>query len=366
MTVEFRSIKTKCELEDVFVLLEKVFNKDRAFFEERIKSNPAYHLKTTWVAIVNGKISSVLQVFPFCINVPPLTFNVAGIGNVATMPANRGQKLGHRLLDKALSWMEEEAFDLSLLYTGIPSFYEKAGWHSIPENYHYLYDKCEEQALEDGMKFTPVQHSDLPEIMEIYQNYSQRLNGPMVRTKEYWTQQLNSMKEQDHFLVAKHHNQVTGYIRFQKADATIDIIELCHQSCSNTVFRLYQAALSQEENKVLLFLPTHHELFTHLSHQTLYPFEHHESMWKIISKSSFTNQVNDLIKKDNGLENIKTEDHYIDGFYKNEVWTRLSHSDFLTFFLQGKDTKEMTTKDKSILRDTFIQRPYIFWRSDHF
>jgi GNAT superfamily N-acetyltransferase len=57
----------------------------------------------------------------------------AGIGNVAVSPQQRGKGHAMRLLQECLSRCEAAGFELSLLYTHIPTLYNAVGFETVPD-----------------------------------------------------------------------------------------------------------------------------------------------------------------------------------------------------------------------------------------
>ena len=81
----------------------------------------------------NGAIVSHVGLFPCELAVHGATVRVAGIGGVATDPAERGQGHMTRLLDHAICAMREQGFHASAL-GGLRSRYNRFGWErSGPE-----------------------------------------------------------------------------------------------------------------------------------------------------------------------------------------------------------------------------------------
>jgi predicted N-acetyltransferase YhbS len=62
---------------------------------------------------------------------------LGGIANVGTLPSQGGRGYGSELLRRAVALMEEEGFELSLLYTGRHAFYQRAGWRRLRLAKHF-------------------------------------------------------------------------------------------------------------------------------------------------------------------------------------------------------------------------------------
>ncbi|HBS47063.1 MAG TPA: hypothetical protein DEA91_26070 [Paenibacillus sp.] len=60
---------TREQLEKIYDILDECFSVGRAFFQERLDLDTTYDPDTTWFAMVDGKIASNVQIFPFHIRV---------------------------------------------------------------------------------------------------------------------------------------------------------------------------------------------------------------------------------------------------------------------------------------------------------
>ncbi|MFH2067848.1 MAG: GNAT family N-acetyltransferase [Candidatus Omnitrophota bacterium] len=62
-----------------------------------------------------GKIVSLVRLFPLDLALGPVSVKVAGIGSVSTSPSVRGKGLMNRLMEHAIARMKEESFPISIL-----------------------------------------------------------------------------------------------------------------------------------------------------------------------------------------------------------------------------------------------------------
>ena len=123
--VQIRPIRNNHELESCYDLWEKVFPNDRVFFKRRLESDETYDLNSTWVAIVDQKLASAVQVFAFTIWVGNTPFTVSGIGNVATLEEYRGLGYARQILLQINKLMKSRHDDFSLLLTNKFSLYKE-------------------------------------------------------------------------------------------------------------------------------------------------------------------------------------------------------------------------------------------------
>lgn len=89
------------------------------------------HVLGGWHVVVaagDGLIAHA-AVVPRVIDVGKQRFRAGYVEGVATDPARRGEGLGTRIMNE-VAVLLHEAFELGVLSTGIPGFYERLGWQS--------------------------------------------------------------------------------------------------------------------------------------------------------------------------------------------------------------------------------------------
>jgi len=129
MGTEIRQIVGRSELEQCYDLWDRAFAVGRPYFQLRLDHDREYREETTWGAFVDGTLASAIQIFPYWAHYGSVALQIAGMGNVATAPEFRHRGLAQMVLRQQILWMQRMGFDLSLLFTGIPSFYQQVGWH---------------------------------------------------------------------------------------------------------------------------------------------------------------------------------------------------------------------------------------------
>ena len=76
---------------------------------------------------VDERIVSCVAIYPCTVRSNEWDLKIGGIGGVATDPEYRRRGLAGRNLEDCLRVMEEEEFDLSILWTGINDYYRHWG-----------------------------------------------------------------------------------------------------------------------------------------------------------------------------------------------------------------------------------------------
>jgi len=102
------------------------------FFARPSQHDPAYSDDDVWVAEEAGCLVSTLQIFPRVVDVGSVAVPMGGIGSVFTREESRSEGVSSALLTRAIQDMRQRGMELSLLFTGRLSFYERLGWRSWP------------------------------------------------------------------------------------------------------------------------------------------------------------------------------------------------------------------------------------------
>lgn len=85
----------------------------------------------------NGEIVSHVGCLDYPIRLNGIQHRVAALHAVCTKASHRGQGMASQLIQEALQWAEKQ-YEFVILYTDIPTFYEKFNFQRIQENRFYL------------------------------------------------------------------------------------------------------------------------------------------------------------------------------------------------------------------------------------
>lgn len=88
----------------------------------------AANIRQIRVAVLDGVIQGVLTLRMFNWVSNRKLWHGAMVGMVWVSPEHRGTGVGCKLLSSARQRMEEADVDFGVLWTGVPAFYEQAGW----------------------------------------------------------------------------------------------------------------------------------------------------------------------------------------------------------------------------------------------
>ncbi|MEK3890105.1 GNAT family N-acetyltransferase [Bacillus sp. FSL K6-3431] len=387
--VEIRTIHSNEELEQVYELWANVFPENKAFFQERIELNSDYDFQTTWIAKVNGNIAASVQIFPYYTYYENTYLKVGGIGNVATYPEYRGRGLIQTILKKQTMWMRDNGFDLSLLFTDINSFYEKAGWHTVPIQSNVARNIPEIPAFDYSIgEFT---YSNLIEVKSLYDGFSKKNIGPWIRSSIYWERQLNKRNEKPaNFLIAKSDNKVVAYIRFQSMNGNIAIDECCYrEEHENAGLSLLKEILTRNNDyqRVRITLAKNHVLTRHFQEWDTETVVETSGMWKVINFYGLLEKLRGVFTDRMQVENtsksidmdytillqcgdldalLVRKEKIIDVKKPSESFTyneliKLDNSAFISMILNGSEKK-----GPDQLQNLFPNVDYTFWGTDSF
>jgi len=155
------------------------------YFLQFILRDPSYQPEQIRVVEEDGQIASSVRIFNREIYGG---LRLAGIGSVGTSPKYRGQGYATMLLKDAIRIMEEQGSDISILFTGSPTFYERVGWTRYPKPGTALTfpEPGQEEHPFAVRKLDPESREDLADMARLYVRTFSGLRGPVVRGLDYW------------------------------------------------------------------------------------------------------------------------------------------------------------------------------------
>lgn len=131
MSIEFREM-TAAEWPDGLALWEQVFKVGPWLFHSLHKAHADRRFSDCSCAWDGDDLVSAVDVFMRpCLDASGQPRRQGGIGSVATLEQYRGMGLSSRLLTRAISVMEEQGCQWSMLFTGVNAHYAKQGWRDV-------------------------------------------------------------------------------------------------------------------------------------------------------------------------------------------------------------------------------------------
>lgn len=223
--IEFRNLKEK-ELEQWFVHCMKVFSeKDYDeyaldYYKRHYYNDPWRTIDGIFVAVDCDQIVSTVRVFHREVYFKSKLVKLGGIGEVSTNPNYRGKGLATQLLQMATQYMKQIGIHLSILFTGEEriGFYNQVGYQNIKR-------KFIETTIETNTKSILVEKittTEFNQLATIYDQFSNRLNGVIVRNANYWNHWIKA-EFQNSYVVKNERNQIIAYLEIKEVDGFYSI-----------------------------------------------------------------------------------------------------------------------------------------------
>ena len=186
------------------------------FFDKIHKQDPGFCPENSRIAVVDGEVVSVVQIFDRQMLIGGTSVRLGGLGSVGTRPAHRGRGYNTAVLRDSVEYMEREGYDLSLLFTGINGFYGRVGWQTFQHVYEMtLRMPNPAPAIRFDGEIRPIRwDEDLDAVIAIHEATNRDATGPTVRTRAFWeAHRIWFPFEPDRFLVAVADKRVVAYLR---------------------------------------------------------------------------------------------------------------------------------------------------------
>ena len=228
--MEIRSIRNEAELEQVFDLCDAAFDDTpREFFVASVREDPSWEPWQTRVLVENGQILSSVQIFAREIRFHDAWVPCGGVGNVATHPAARGRGYASLVMQDVLQTLRDREFSLSVLFTGIFSFYARFGYRVLPLEH---WDFTRNAGGQDGIRVRSARDEDLAVIRNLHSRDAVRRPVVVRRDKQRWDAlDAAPIADQPAWFVAGD----SGYLRVAKREGRWEIFELVVQPANASV-----------------------------------------------------------------------------------------------------------------------------------
>jgi len=209
----------KDEFEEALQLQSRVFGLPTDYFRTLAMRDPSFDFQNVFVAKVDGRIVSHVQVFPKLVRIAGTQVWMGGIGGVATDPGHRGRGLASELLTMAACSMKRRGMALSVLFTGIHDFYRRLGWEVASELNRYSITTDRVLDTVPGYRTRPFSEDDIVAVASIHNAQDANRSLSVVRSDEAWHLQLRypqapaPSEDICRFIVAESASNVVGYAR---------------------------------------------------------------------------------------------------------------------------------------------------------
>jgi len=190
---------------------------DRSFFARYNHHDPGFRDDLCLVACEDGRIVATAQIFQRIVNLRDARVLLGGIGSVYTMDRYRGRGIGSALMRLALTTMEREGFEVSLLFAERLDFYGRFGWRPVTRQFSALAD-TQTMRTAAGFRLARFEQAhDLQEIAALHRSYSGRFDCTVLRDLDEWRGNLRYAGNPDEYLVVCRRVAADGLVAYARA-----------------------------------------------------------------------------------------------------------------------------------------------------
>ncbi|MGH7913259.1 MAG: GNAT family N-acetyltransferase [Candidatus Binataceae bacterium] len=190
---------------------------DRGFFARYNHHDPGFRDELCLVACEAGRIVATAQIFDRTVNLRGAHVPMGGVGSVYTMESYRGRGLGSALMRLAITTMEREGFEISLLFAERLDFYARFGWRSVTRQFSALADTHTMRAAAGFRLAHFEQARDLDEIAALHRGYSGRFDGAVVRDLAGWRGNLRYAGNPGEYFIVCSRDAAQGVAAYARA-----------------------------------------------------------------------------------------------------------------------------------------------------
>ena len=159
---------------------------DRDFFGRYNHHDPGFRDELCLVACDGGRIVATAQIFARIVNLRGARVPLGGIGSVYTLESHRSRGLGSALMRLAVTTMEREGFEISLLFAERLDFYARFGWRPVTRQFSALAD-TQTMRVAAGFRLARFEEArDLEQVAALHRDYSGRSDGAAMRDAAGW------------------------------------------------------------------------------------------------------------------------------------------------------------------------------------
>lgn len=144
-------------------------------------------LSVTWISLLteDEEMVSQLGLREYQMRFGSAQLKLGGIDGVGTREEYRNKGYSRRVMEHTIAFMNENGYDVSMLF-GIPNFYHKFGYATvIPETY-VEFDTKDVPAAVSTYQVRKFQTEDTPKVVELYSTNNAERTGTPLRTEIGW------------------------------------------------------------------------------------------------------------------------------------------------------------------------------------
>lgn len=193
----------------LFELYKEAFGIPDKSWDDYVKRT-GYSYSRSIVVCENDEIAAHGRSYDFQMFLRGVPIRVGGIADLATFSEFRRKGYAKLIVQKLLQNDFEEKRGAAILYPFLTKFYQELGWETVGTDLTIYFDPGIINASRppENIKLAPFKESDIPEVMEFYENVAKKKYSLLVRSQEYWSTVL---KRQQRKIVIREDNKVVGY-----------------------------------------------------------------------------------------------------------------------------------------------------------
>ena len=184
-------------------------------------------LSVTWISLrtEDDEYVSGLGLREYQMRFGSAQLKMGGIDGVGTREEHRNKGYSRRVMEHTIAYMNENGYDVSMLFA-IPNFYHKFGYATvIPETYVEC-DTKDVPATTPTYQIRKFQTEDTPQIVELYSANNAERTGTPLRTGIGWKEfSRRAGIVPDPYVVLNDVDEVIGYFVCNSDNTKIDAID---------------------------------------------------------------------------------------------------------------------------------------------
>ncbi|MBE7559282.1 GNAT family N-acetyltransferase [bacterium] len=196
----------EADLPRLCAIWDECFSVGHDYFLTCINNLPGRDWNDSRILEKNGEILSALNLYRIPVRFGAAVLSMGGIGDVCTPAAHRKHGYSSRLLADAQAYLVARGCSLSYLYSGLTSFYGRAGWSPVAMPWARLI-RWQETARDATIR--AAREQDVAALDAIYHSFFAPCVGWAERSPEYWRRRVFS--ELHRLDVAERDGRIVAY-----------------------------------------------------------------------------------------------------------------------------------------------------------
>ncbi len=288
------------ELQEVVELQCRVFLPEPERYWSYLREDPSYRPHQSRIIFDKGRIMAHLRVWHRIIQVRGARLRAGGIGGVVTHPEFRRQGYATALMQDAHRYLEQQGYDLGLLFSIIGTgFYESLGWTPLELPVFTLPAQTDRPVASPSGVRALNPEADLESVAAIHEACTRDWNGPVVRTDSYWKSGPSRYRRIFPGWGVEQEGALAAYLNLEKSQDRIWVREACASPGAEAAYRQLSRWICRELESsglrtVAGSLPHDHALVEYLSRDTGSEARwttHEEMMVKLINWPSLARKL---------------------------------------------------------------------------